>query len=371
MKIGVPKEIKSNEHRVSMTPAGVATLVGDGHRVFVQSTAGVGSGFDDERYLEAGAEILGTPEEVFEASEMIVKVKEPLAPEYDLFRPGQILFTYLHLAAEEELTKVLMEKRVVSIAYETVELPDGSLPLLTPMSEVAGRMATQVGAQVLEKHNGGGGVLLGGIPGVTPAKVVIIGGGVVGTNAAKMAMGMGARVVIFDIDAGRLRYLDDVFGGRLETRMNNPFTLAEELQDVDLLIGAVLVPGAKAPKLVSEEMVRSMPAGSAIVDVAIDQGGSVETIDRVTTHANPTYVAHDVVHYSVANMPGAVPRTSTIGLTNVTLPYTRALAAKGWKRAVEEDPTLVPGVNVLEGHVVYEAVAQAHDLPYTPIDEVL
>lgn len=371
MKIGVPKEIKSNEHRVSMTPAGIATLVGDGHEVFVETSAGEGSGFSDDAYRGAGATILDTPGEVFGTAEMIVKVKEPLPPEYDLFRPDHLLFTYLHLAAEEQLTRVLMDKNVVSIAYETVELPDGSLPLLTPMSEVAGRMATQVGAQVLEKHNGGGGVLLGGIPGVTPAKVVIIGGGVVGTNAAKMAVGLGARVVIFDIDAGRLRYLDDIFAGRIETRMNNPYTLAEELEDVDLLIGAVLVPGAKAPKLVTEAMVQGMPAGSVIVDVAIDQGGSVETIDRVTTHANPTYVMHDVVHYSVANMPGAVPRTSTIGLTNATLPYTRALASKGWRRAIAEDPSLVPGVNVLDGHIVYEGVALAHDLPYTDIDEVL
>ncbi len=371
MKIGIPKEIKSNEHRVSMTPAGVATLVGDGHSVFVETTAGDGSGFADEVYREAGAEILDGPKAVFDAADMIVKVKEPLPPEYDLLQPGQILFTYLHLAAEEALTKVLMERKVVSIAYETVELADGSLPLLTPMSEVAGRMATQVGAEMLEKHHGGGGVLLGGIPGVNPAKVCVIGGGIVGTNAAKMAVGLGARVVMFDIDAGRLRYLDDIFGGRVETRMNNPWVLSEELEDTDLLVGAVLVPGAKAPKLVTEDMVKAMPAGSVIVDVAIDQGGSVETIDRVTTHADPTYVVHGVVHYSVANMPGAVPRTSTIGLTNVTLPYTRELASRGWKEALQRDPSLVPGMNVLEGHVVYEAVARAHDLPYTPIEEVL
>ncbi len=371
MKIGVPQEIKSNEHRVSMTPAGASTLVGDGHTVLVQAGAGEGSGFSDASYREAGAEIMPTAAEVFGSAEMVVKVKEPLESEYEMLRPGQILFTYLHLAADEALTKALMEKNVVSIAYETVEEPDGSLPLLTPMSEVAGRMATQVGSQMLEKHNGGGGVLLGGIPGVNPAKVVIVGGGVVGTNAAKMAIGMGARVVVLDIDAHRLRYLDDIFLGRLETRMNNPYTLATELSDANLLVGAVLVPGARAPRIVTEEMVKGMPAGSVIVDVAIDQGGSVETIDRVTTHANPTYVVHDVLHYSVANMPGAVPRTSTIGLTNVTLPYARAIATKGWKKAVEEDATLVPGVNVLDGQVVYEAVARAHDLPYTPLEEVL
>ncbi len=371
VKIGVPKEIKSNEHRVSMTPAGAATLVGDGHQVYLERSAGEGSGFPDEAYQEAGTSILDTAAKVFEEADMILKVKEPLESEYDLFRPGQLLFTYLHLAAEKALTQALADNNVVSIAYETVEFPDGSLPLLTPMSEVAGRMATQVGTEILQKHRGGGGVLLGGIPGVAPAKVVIIGGGIVGTNAAKMAVGLGARVLVYDIDASRLRYLDDVFGGLLETRMSNPYFIAEELPSTDLLIGAVLVPGAKAPKLVDEEMVKAMPEGAGIVDVAIDQGGSVETIDRVTTHADPTYVKHDVVHYSVANMPGAVPRTSTVGLTNVTLPYVRVLASVEWKEAVRRDPALAKGVNVAEGQVTYQAVAEAHDMPYTPLEHLL
>jgi alanine dehydrogenase len=371
MIIGVPKEIKANENRVAITPAGVHAFVRDGHEVLIETSAGVGSGFADDAYSAEGAEIVETPDEVFERADMIMKVKEPLPPEYDFFREGQVLFTYLHLAAEPELTRALMDSEVVSIAYETVESPDGSLPLLTPMSEVAGRMATQIGAHFLEKHRGGLGVLLGGIPGVPPAHVVVVGGGTVGTNAAKIAMGFGARVTVLDIDASRLRYLDDIFGSKLTTRMSNPLSIADTVKEADLLIGAVLIPGAKAPHLVTEEMVETMKPGSVIADVAIDQGGCVETIDRVTTHANPTYVTHGVVHYSVANMPGAVPRTSTLGLTNVTLPYALRIANEGWREAVAADSGLASGLNVLKGSVVYKAVAQAVGVPYTPLSEVL
>ncbi len=371
MKIGVPKEIKSNEHRVALTPAGASTLAGDGHEVYIETQAGSGSGFADEAYVEAGGRICKDAPSVFETADMIMKVKEPLQPEYELMQPEQILFTFLHLAAEKELTEVLIDRRVISIAYETVELADRSLPLLMPMSEVAGRMATQVGVGILEKHRGGKGILLGGIPGVMPAQVVIIGGGAVGTNAAKMAVGLGAQVTILDIDADRLRYLADIFGNAVQTRVSNPYVIAECVRDADLLIGAVLVPGAKCPKLVSEEMVASMGEGSAIVDVAIDQGGSIATIDRVTTHDDPTYVKHGVIHYSVANMPGAVPRTSTIGLTNATLPYACQLANRGWKQAISGDPALARGVNVLDGKVVYRAVAEAHEMPYVDLAEVL
>jgi alanine dehydrogenase len=365
--IGVPKEIKANENRVALTPAGAQALIGCGHRVLVETTAGLGSGFTDEEYAASGAKIIPDNTGVFGAADMIIKVKEPLAPEYDLLHEGQILFTYLHLAPEPELTRALMRNKVVSIAYETVQLPNGSLPLLTPMSEVAGRMATQIGAHLLEKFQGGRGVLLGGVPGVPPADVCVIGGGIVGTNSAKIALGMGANVAILDISADRLRYLDDVLGGRITTVMSNSHNIAAAAARADLLIGAVLIPGARAPRLVTEEMVKAMKPGSVIVDVAIDQGGCVETIDRVTTHANPTYVKHGVVHYSVANMPGAVPRTSTLALTNVTLPYAIKLANKGWRKAVADDPYLALGLNVLEGCVCYEAVAVAHDLEYTPL----
>ncbi len=371
MKIGVPQEIKANENRIALTPAGASVLSGDGHQVLIERGAGEGSGFSDEEYVDAGAEILDDAASVFEAADMIMKVKEPLEPEFDLMQPGQILFTFLHLAAEEDLTNVLIEREVVSIGYETVELKDGTLPLLTPMSEVAGRMATQVGIHHLEEHAGGKGKLMGGIPGVLPGRFVVVGGGVVGTNAAKMAVGLGADVTILDIDADRLRYLEDVFGNTIKTRVSNPFVIAEEVAEADLLVGAVLVPGARAPKLVSEDMISSMEDGSVVVDVAIDQGGSIETIDRVTTHAEPTYVKHGVVHYSVANMPGAVPRTSTIGLTNVTLPYAREIASNGWKRAVQDDPALAKGLNVVHGKVVYRAVAEAFDLPYHSLDSVL
>ncbi|MFZ5591051.1 MAG: alanine dehydrogenase, partial [Bacillota bacterium] len=336
MIIGVPKEIKSNENRVAITPAGVQAMVKAGHKVVIENNAGVGSGISNEDYIAAGAEILATPAEVFAAADMIMKVKEPLPPEYGLFKEGQVLFTYLHLAPEPELTRALLDKKVVGIAYETIQLPNGSLPLLTPMSEVAGRMAVQIGAQFLEKHNGGLGILLGGVPGVPPAKVTIIGGGVVGTNAAKIALGMGADVTILDLNANRLRYLDDIFGSRIKTLMSNSYNIAAAVKEADLLIGAVLIPGARAPKLVTEEMVKQMKPGSVIVDVAIDQGGSIETVDRVTTHAEPTYIKHGVVHYSVANMPGAVARTSTFALTNVTLPYALKLANKGYRAAIKE-----------------------------------
>lgn len=371
MIVGVPKEIKNNENRVAITPAGVQAMTRGGHQVVIEKNAGLGSGFSDDDYRQAGAEILQDARAVFRTADMIMKVKEPLPPEYDLFSEGQVLFTYLHLAPERELTRMLMEKMIVAIAYETVQLDDGSLPLLTPMSEVAGRMSVQIGAQYLEKVYGGRGILLGGVPGVPPANVVIVGGGIVGMNAAKMAVGMGAQVTILDISADKLRYLDDVFQGRLVTLMSNSYNIAQAVRRADLLVGAVLIPGARAPKLVTEEMVKTMKPGSVIVDVAIDQGGSIETVDRVTTHADPTYVKHGVIHYSVANMPGAVPRTSTLALTNVTLPYALQLANKGYERALRENRALARGVNVFNGFVTYKAVAEAHSLPYRPLEEFL
>jgi alanine dehydrogenase len=371
MIIGVPKEIKNNENRVGLTPAGVSAYKQAGHRVLVETQAGVGSGFTDEDYLAAGADILSSAGEVWGQAEMVCKVKEPLPEEYGYFRENLILFTYLHLALEKELTEHLCRKKVVAIAYETIQTDDGALPLLMPMSEVAGRMSVQIGAQFLEKPHGGKGVLLGGVPGVLPAKVAIIGGGIVGTNAAKMAIGMGADVTILDINANRLRELDDMFHGRLHTLMSNHFNIAQVVQEADLLIGAVLIPGARAPKLVKEEMVKAMAPGSVIVDVAIDQGGSIETIDRITTHSDPTYVKHGVVHYAVANMPGAVPRTSTIALTNVTIPYGLQIANKGYRAAISQNRALARGVNVVNGHVVYEAVAQSLNLPYVPLGDAL
>jgi len=371
MIIGVPKEIKPNEARVGMTPAAVNALVMAGHRVLIETCAGLESGFSDKDYENVGAEILPNAEEVFSNSDMIVKVKEPLPPEYDLFKEGQILFTYLHLAPEPDLTQALLDKKIIGIAYETIQLPDGSLPLLTPMSEVAGRMSVQIGAQLLEKHYGGRGILLGGVPGVPPGKVIILGGGVVGTNAAKIAIGLGAEVTVLDINHSRMRYLDDVFGNRLHTLYSNSYNIEQAVKKTDLLIGAVLIPGAKAPKLVTEEMVKQMKPGSVIVDVAIDQGGCVETIDRVTTHANPTYEKYGVIHYSVANMPGAVPRTSTLALNNATLPYVIKLADKGFEKAVKNDPSLAKGVNIIDGKITYKAVAEAQGREYLPLDKVL
>lgn len=370
MKIGVPREIKNNENRVALTPAGVLTLEQAGHKVIIETNAGIGSGFTDEDYLAAGAEIYSQAENVWLDSEMIMKVKEPLESEYRHFRKGLILFTYLHLAAVPDLAKALTENEVTSIAYETVEL-NHSLPLLTPMSEVAGRMASQIGAQFLEKQNGGSGVLLSGIPGVKRGKVTVIGGGVVGTNAAKIAMGLGADVTIMDLNPERLRQLDDIFGAEINTLMSNPLNIALAVKESDLVIGAVLIPGAKAPKLVTEDMVKEMKPGSVIVDVAIDQGGIVETIDHITTHDAPTYIKHDVVHYAVANMPGAVPRTSTIGLTNVTVPYALQIAKHGLNEALKNNPALVKGVNTANGHITYKAVARDLGYEYVPVNDAL
>lgn len=361
MIIGVPKEIKNNENRVAITPAGVLTLKKAGHDVLVEKDAGVGSGFSNEAYVEAGASIIEDAKTTWEKAEMVMKVKEPLPSEYGFFRKGLILFTYLHLAAEPSLAKALVDHEVTAIAYETVE-HNRTLPLLTPMSEVAGRMAAQIGAQFLEKPKGGKGILLAGVPGVKRGKVTIIGGGVVGTNAAKLAIGLGANVTIIDVNPDRLRQLDDIFGKQVTTLMSNRLNIAEAVAESDLVIGAVLIPGAKAPQLVTEEMIKTMTEGSVVVDVAIDQGGSIATIDRITTHDQPTYVKHGVVHYAVANMPGAVPRTSTIALTNVTVPYALQIANKGVVSAVLENEGLKKGVNVCAGKVTYAAVAR--DLGY-------
>lgn len=370
MIIGIPKEVKNNENRVAITPAGVHAFVQAGHKVLIEKRAGEGSGILDGEFAGAGAQITEVSE-VWGLSDMIMKVKEPLASEYTFFKRGQVLFTYLHLAPEPELTQALIDSRTVAIAYETIQLDNGSLPLLVPMSEVAGRMSIQIGAQFLENHYGGKGVLLGGVPGVPPAKVTIIGGGIVGTNAAKMAVGLGADVTIVEKSDGRLRELDDLFAGRVKTLMSNSFNIAQSVAQADLLVGAVLIPGARAPRLVSEEMVKTMSPGSVIVDVAIDQGGSIETIDRVTTHSDPVYLKHGVVHYSVANMPGAVARTSTFALTNVTLPYGLELANKGYQKAIRENRALRKGVNVINGRLTYKAVAEALNIPYIPLEEAL
>ncbi len=371
MKVGVPREIKTDENRVSLTPAGAQALVGAGHQVFVEKGAGVGSGFEDADYVASGAKILPDAASVWGTADMIIKVKEPLPPEFGLMKEGLLVFTYFHLAPEPELTHALIEKGVHAVAYETVELPNRSLPLLTPMSEIAGRMSIQIGAYFLEKRHGGRGILLGGVPGVLPSDVVIVGGGVVGTNAAKMAVGSGAKVTILDVNLDRLRYLDDIFGARVQTLASNSYNVAEAVKGADLVVGAVLVPGAKAPKLVTEAMVKNMRPGSAMVDVAIDQGGCIETMDHTTTHSEPTFTKHGVVHYSVPNIPGAVPRTSTLALTNATLPYAALLANKGFKDAVKSNAALAKGVNVTGGKVTYQAVAQAHGLPYTPLERVL
>ncbi|BAC14144.1 alanine dehydrogenase [Oceanobacillus iheyensis HTE831] len=370
MKIGIPKEIMNNENRVAIAPSGVMSLKDAGHEIYVQTEAGLGSNFTDEQYIQAGAIIVSTAQEAW-SKEMIMKVKEPLQEEFMYFKEGQILFTYLHLANEPEVTKALIEKKVIGIAYETVQLQNRSLPLLTPMSEVAGRMATQVGAQFLEKPKGGKGIILSSIPGVKRGKVTIIGGGVVGTNAAKIAIGLGADVTIIDLNPERLRQLDDIFGSSINTLMSNSLNIGEAVKESDLVIGSVLIPGAKAPKLVSEKMVESMTEGSVIVDVAIDQGGNFETSDRITSHDAPTYTKHGVLHYTVANMPGAVPRTSTIGLTNVTVPYALQLANKGYKRACLENEALLRGINTLNGFVTYKAVADAHQLEYRDVISII
>jgi alanine dehydrogenase len=368
MIIGVPKEIKNNENRVALTPAGVVSYVQAGHKVIVESGAGFGSAFKDEEYTSSGAEIISDVAEIWAQADMIMKVKEPLESEYKHFREGLILFTYLHLAAEPALTKALLEKGVIGIAYETVQVGH-SLPLLAPMSEVAGRMAAQVGAHFLQKTQGGKGILLAGVPGVERGKVAIVGGGNVGTNAAKMAIGLGADVTILDISADRLRQLDDIFGNSIKTLMSNPYNIANAVKEADLVIGAVLIPGSKAPKLITEEMVKSMKPGSVIVDPAIDQGGTVATITHSTTHDEPTFVKHDVVHYAVANMPGAVARTSTIALTNVTVPYGLQLANKGVARAIAENPALKLGINTANGAVTYETVAKDLGYEYVPVEK--
>lgn len=367
MIIGVPKEIKNNENRVGMTPGTVVSYRNAGHEVRVQTGAGEGIGFTDEDYTVAGALIVPTARDVWSA-DMVVKVKEPLPEEYAYFREGLILYTYLHLAPEADLTKALVDSKVTAIAYETIQLDDGSLPLLTPMSEVAGRMSIQIGAHFLEKAHGGKGVLLSGVPGVAPGKVAVIGGGIVGMNAARIALGMGAEVSILDINPNRLRQLDDMFQGRIKTIMSDPFHIAETVKGADLVVGAVLIPGARAPRLVTEEMVKGMSPGSVIIDVAIDQGGSIETIDRITTHDNPIYVKHGVIHYAVANMPGAVARTSTLALTNATTPYGLKIAKLGVREASMTNRALAKGINIIGGKVTYQAVAEAHGYAYTSLD---
>ncbi|WP_276351820.1 alanine dehydrogenase [Cohnella caldifontis] len=367
MIVGLPREVKKHEYRVALTPAGAGMLKETGHRVLVQAGAGSGSGFPDEEYAAAGAEILGSAADVWGRSDLIVKVKEPIAEEFGFFRPGLLLFTYLHLAAAPDLARALAAAGVTAIAYETIQLPNRTLPLLTPMSEVAGRMSVQEGAKYLEAFQGGRGVLLGGVPGVPPAEVIILGGGIVGTNAAKMALGLGADVVVLEKSAERMRYLDDVFQGRLRTLTSNPHNIASAVRKADLLIGAVLVPGARAPRLVTEDMVKTMKKGAVIVDVAVDQGGSIETIDRATTHDNPVYEKHGVIHYAVANMPGAVPRTSTLALTNVTIDYVLRLASLGFEGALAADPVLASGVNVHGGAFRHPQVAEALGDRYVPL----
>lgn len=371
MIIGIPKEIKNWENRVSLTPSGTKTLIANGHTILVQSNAGLGSGFTDKEYYKAGATIVPGIEDVYKKSDMIIKVKEPQEQEYELLKEGQLLFTYLHLAVEPELTKALLKHKVNSIAYETIQTECGELPLLTPMSEIAGRMAVQIGASFLEKPHGGRGVLLSGVPGVMPADVVIIGGGTVGLNAAKIAYGMGANVTVLDLNLNRLRYFDDIFHGKIKTLMSNCSNIELCTTYADLLIGAVLIPGAKAPHLVTESMVKNMKKGSVIVDVAVDQGGIVETIDRVTTHENPVFEKHGVMHYSVANIPGAVARTSTIALTNATLPYAVKLANNGFAKAVKSCPELTKGVNTCQGQLVSKPVADSLDFKHTELSVII
>ncbi len=370
MIIGILKEIKTEENRVSMTPAGVEVIIENGHAVWVEKNAGLKSGFDDKDYEEAGAKIIDTPKEIYKGADMVMHVKEPLPSEYELIREGQIIFTYLHLAAAEKLTHALIKSRSVNIAYETIQKDDGTLPLLTPMSEVAGRMAIQEGAKYLEMTQGGHGVLLGGVPGVDPGNVVIIGGGVVGTNAAKMACGLGAKVYILDMNLDRLRYLSDIMPKNCFPLMSSPATIRDLIQRANVIVGAVLIPGAKAPKLITKDMLQYIRPGTVMVDVAIDQGGCFET-SRPTTHSNPIFTVNGIVHYCVANMPGAVPRTSTIALTNATLPYAIDIANKGWKKAMKENVEIKKGANVIDGKVTFKGVAEAFNLKYTPVDELL
>src|SRR5881409_2178843 len=364
MIVGVPREIKTAEHRVALVPAGVESLVGDGHSVLVEEGAGIGSGFADEAYRVAGGTLVPRAADVWAKAEMVVKVKEPIEPEWPCMRKGQVVFTYFHFAASEPLTRAVIKSGCVAIAYETVQLSTGELPLLTPMSEVAGRMAVQEGAKYLEKVFGGSGILLGGVPGVLPAEVLIIGGGVVGTNAAKMAAGLGAHVTLLDVSLDRLRYLSDVLPPNVDPLYSNRHNILEQLKKADLVVGAVLLPGAKAPSLVKRGDLKVMKPGSVIVDVAVDQGGCIETT-KPTTHEHPTYVVDGIIHYAVANMPGGVPRTSTLALTNATFPYAKRLARNGWRKACKQDPALLLGLNVVEGKVVYPGVAEAFGLPLT------
>jgi alanine dehydrogenase len=370
MVVGIPKEIKPAEYRVAILPVGVETLTQAGHKVVVQEGAGVGSGISDDEYVEAGAEIVHSLEDVYLPADMIVKVKEPMPEEYDLTREGLIIFTYFHFAANEGLTREMLTRRAICIAYETIQAENGSLPLLTPMSEVAGRMAIQEGAKYLEKPMMGRGILLGGVPGVEPANVVILGGGVVGTNAAKVAAGFGARVTIMDIDLDRLRYLDDIMPKNVVTLMSDAHNIRDKIKEADLLVGAVLVPGSRTPRLVTRDMVKTMKPGAVIVDVSVDQGGCVETT-RPTTHSQPTFVEYDVVHYCVTNIPGAVGRTSSYALANVTLPYVLELAGKGWKKAMRENPVLLKGLNIAGDKVTFKAVADAFNLEYYPAESLL
>jgi len=367
MIIGIPKEIKESEHRVGMTPSGVQTLIQNGHDVYVQNSAGHGSGHSDEDYSNVGANLLNTIEEIYDISEMIIKVKEPLKKEYSLIKEGQIIYTYFHFASSLDLTKAMIDSKSVCIAYETVENSDRSLPLLTPMSEVAGRMAAQQGAKFLEKHQKGCGILLGGVPGVSPAKAVVLGGGVVGTQSAKMLAGLGADVTILDISLDRLRELDDIMPKNVKTKFSNQYNIKQEIQNAHLVIGAVLIAGAKAPNLITKEMLKDLRKGTVLVDVAVDQGGCFETT-KPTTHSSPTYIIDDVLHYSVANMPGAVPMTSTEALTNATVAYAIEIANKGWKKACNENEPLKKGLNIINGDIVYKAVADAFDLNYTELN---
>ena len=367
MIIGIPKEIKESEHRVGMTPSGVQTLIQNGHDVYVQNSAGQGSGHSDEDYSNVGASLLKTIEEVYDISEMIIKVKEPLKKEYSLIKEGQIIYTYFHFASSLELTKAMIDSKSICIAYETVENSDRSLPLLTPMSEVAGRMAAQQGAKFLEKHQKGCGILLGGVPGVSPAKAVVLGGGVVGTQSAKMLAGLGADVTILDISLDRLRELDDIMPKNVKTKFSNQYNIKQEIQNAHLVIGAVLIAGAKAPNLITKDMLKDLRKGTVLVDVAVDQGGCFETT-KPTTHSSPTYIIDDVLHYSVANMPGAVPMTSTEALTNATVAYAIEIANKGWKKACNENEPLKKGLNIINGDIVYKAVADAFDLNYTELN---
>ena len=370
MIIGVPKEIKNNENRVALTPAGVSEMKKHGHTVYVQTTAGLGSGFSDEEYTTAGAVVLATIEEVYAIAEMIIKVKEPIASEYPLIKKDQLVFTYFHFASSEPLTKAMIERDAICLAYETVEKTDRSLPLLVPMSEVAGRMSIQEGAKYLEKPMQGKGILLGGVPGVKPAKVVVLGGGIVGTQAAKMAAGFGANVTIMDVSLARLRYLDDVMPANVTTLMSNHYNICDAIANADLVIGAVLIPGAKAPHLITKDMLKLMSPGTVVVDVAVDQGGCIETCTP-TTHESPTFIIDGIVHYCVANMPGAVPYTSTLALTNATLPYAIQLANKGWRKACSENEELKKGLNIANGKIVYQGVAEAWGLPYEEVSSIL